>query len=124
MVDLPWRGEEADEAGSVPDDGAGGEPIVTCQFQDGTLRVYNDVIDIDRSSRSKFEDKEIPLSEVRGVTYSKRLVISYIQIDQVGAETDTASRLSTPVDENTLHLGRGKRSCAKRARDAIRARLE
>ena len=95
-----------------------------CQFQDGTLRVYDDVINIDRSSRSKFEDKKIPLSEVRGVTYSKRLVISYIQIDQVGAETDTASRLSTPVDENTLHLGRGKRSCAKRARDAIRARLE
>ena len=125
MVDLPWRGE-GDEEASDPTPGPVDDvdPVVTCEFQDGTLNVYDDEVVIERTSRSKFAEKTIPLIEVTGVTYAERLVISYIQIEQAGFENDTASRLSTPVDENTLHLGRGKRSCAKQARDAIHARLE
>jgi len=123
MVDLPWRGgsDEGDE--SAPDVAEDADPIVICEFQDGTLHVFDDRIVIERTSRSKFADKTIPLTEVRGVTYAKRLVISYIQIEQAGVENDTGSRLSTPVDENTLHFGRGKRSCAERARDTIQEQL-
>ncbi|MEF8899924.1 MAG: hypothetical protein V5A25_01685 [Halovenus sp.] len=120
MVNLPWQGEgEEDE--STPD--AEDDPTVTCEFQDGTLKMFDERVVIERTSRSRFEDKEIHLTEVHGVTYTKRLIISYIQIEQAGVENDTGSRLSTPVDENTLHFGRGKRSCAERARDAIRDRL-
>jgi len=123
MVDLPWRGgsDEGDESAPAVVDDA--DPIVICEFQDGTLHVFDDKIVIERTSRSKFPDKAIPLTEVRGVTYTKRLVISYIQIEQAGVENDTGSRLSTPVDENTLHFGRGKRSCAERARDTIQEQL-
>lgn len=111
-------------------DGAGpadppmeGEPVVSCQFQDGTLLVHRDAVTIERARRSKFDDKRIDLRDVEGVTYRKRLVISYLQIDQRGFESDDASFLSTPVDENTVHFGRGKRDCAKRARDEILSRL-
>lgn len=100
------------------------EPVVACTFQDGTLRVYRDRVVIERARRSKFDDRRIDLRDVEDVTYRKRLVISYIQIEQRGVETDDASLLSTPVDENTLHFGRGKRDCAKRARDEILSRIE
>jgi len=123
MVDLPWRESsetgESDVPGTADDD----DPTVTCEFQDGTLVVREAEIVINRPSRSKFSDKRIPTTDVEGVTYAKRLVISYIQIEQRGFDHDGASRFSTPVDENTLHLGRGKRACAKRARDAILSRL-
>lgn len=100
-----------------------GEPVVSCQFQDGTLLVHRNAVTIERARRSKFDDKRIDLRDVEGVTYQKRLVISYLQINQRGFETDEASLLSTPVDENTLHFGRGKRDCAKRARHEILSRL-
>jgi len=123
MVDLPWRGGSGNEDDTAPDVVDDADPIVICEFQDGTLYVFEDSIAIERTSRSQFSDRAIPLAEVRGVTYAKRLVISYIQIEQAGVENDTGSRLSTPVDENTLHFGRGKRSCAERARDTIQDRL-
>lgn len=112
----------ADGAGTG-DRPMGEEPVVSCQFQDGTLLVNRDAVTIERARRSKFNDKRIDLRDVEGVTYRKRLVISYLQIDQRGFETDDASLLSTPVDENTLHFGRGKRDCAKRARDEILSRM-
>jgi hypothetical protein len=116
MGDRPGR---TDGAGAA-DDPADGASIVTCSFQDGTLSVYDEWLHIERPDRSTFDDVAIELADVTGVTYRKRLVISYLQVDQAGVETDEASLLSTPVDENTLHFGRGKRDCARRARDAIR----
>jgi hypothetical protein len=123
MVDLPWQDSNAPGVDDVPETVDDIDPVVTCEFQDGTLVVGEEEVVIDRPSRSKFSDKRIPMTDVEGVTYAKRLVISYIQIEQRGFDNDGASRLSTPVDENTLHLGRGKRECAKRARDAIHSRL-
>jgi hypothetical protein len=116
MVGRPGR---TDVSGSIekPSDV---EAIVTCSFQDGTLSVYEDWLYIERSARSTFSDKAIELEVVRDVTYERRLVISYLQIEQDGVEAAEGSLLSTPVDENTLHFGRGKRDCARRARDAIR----
>lgn len=105
---------------SVPDEAA----TVTCEFQDGTLRVFDDVLCIERPGRSKFSDKWIALNQVRGVNYQRRLVISYLQIEQVGFQLSDEGILSTPVDENTLHFGRGKRDCAQRATDEILDRME
>lgn len=120
MADTP----DSSEGQDATDDGRDAEPLVSCEFQDGTLHVFEEQIRIERPGRSKFSGKEIGVGDVRGVTYEGRLVISYIQIGQVGVENDEGSLLSTPVDENTLHFGRGKRDCAKRARDAIRDAAE
>ncbi|PSP29075.1 hypothetical protein BRC65_00935 [Halobacteriales archaeon QH_2_65_14] len=120
MVKLPWQnGEESEQTESPVDSDVEVDPLVQCTFQDGTLVVGEDLVYIQRPSRSKFEDKRIEMEQVESVTYVERLVISYIQIGQVGFETSDPSFLTTPVDENTLHFGRGKRDCAKRARDAI-----
>jgi len=115
MVEFPGRSESADTDGPF-DDGA----RLTCTFQDGRLHVGDAELRIERPGRSRFDDKRIDFGSVRAVTYEKRLVISYLQIDQAEVDLDSASLLSTPVDENTLHFGRGKRDCARRARDAIR----
>jgi hypothetical protein len=119
MVDLPWQNDTQDETEHREEETVQGRALVYCEFQDGTIVVFDDQVVIERSSRSKFADKRIPIEEIRDVVYEKRLVISYLQIAQEGVELGEASRLSTPVDENTLHFGRGKRDCAKRARDAI-----
>ena len=147
MVRLPWRrispegGDEESSEGENDDgtdegESAGSpresdatdeprdpskdeEPVVSCQFQDGKLSVYDDVLHIERASGSKFSDKWIAMNQVRGVTYTERLLIHYIQIAQTDFVNDEEGFLSTPVDENTLHLGHGKRDCARRARDAI-----
>lgn len=124
MVDLPGIGSDSSSGDPLADTPFDGVARVTCEFQDGTLYVLEDEVYIERSSRSKFEDKRIPMVEVEDVSYSKRFVISFIQIVQRGLEPDEETRFSTPVDENTLHLGRGKRDCAKRARDEIFARMD
>lgn len=116
MVDLPGRSGGPDDEDDTTDE----ESILSCTFQDGTLYVYDEWLRIERPGRSKFSDKEIQLADVRGVTYEKRLVISYLQVEQAGVENDEGGLFSTPVDENTLHFGRGMRDCARRARDAIR----
>lgn len=119
---LPWRGgSDGREAAGA----SAGEPdaIVSCEFQDGSISVFEDRIDIRRASASKFDDKSIPVADIEDVTYERRLVISYLQIEQTGFENDATGLLSTPVDENTLHFGRGMRDCASRARDAIVERL-
>ena len=115
MVDLPGRTEPSDD--EVPIDG---DVTVTCAFQDGSLYVGESAVYIDRAARSRFDDKRIDFAGIREVTYEQRLVISYLQIEQDDVEAADGSLLSTPVDENTLHFGRGKRDCARRARDAIR----
>ncbi len=123
MVRLPWRQSTPDSAVEPADGQIDGEPIVSCSFQDGTLAVYESMVSISRRSASNFEDKQIAMSEITDITHTDRLVISYLQIDQQGFKTDKASLLSTPVDANTLHGGRGVSDCAKRAAEAIRDRM-
>lgn len=117
MSFLPWRGgsDGQEPAGDSTD----ADAIHFCEFQDGTIAVHDDRIRIERSDNSKFEDTWIALNQVTDVTYERRLVISYLQIEQEGFENDEGGRLSTPVDANTLHFGRGKRDCAREARDTI-----
>lgn len=121
---LPWRDSQSAHQQPDRDDTMADDPLVACDFQDGVLAVYDDGIHINRKPPSKFDDKWIPHTEIRSVHYEKRIVISYLQIQQEGFENDTASMLNTPVDANTLHLGRGKRECAKDAKEAIQAQLE
>jgi len=126
MIDLPWGGDDPSDGGGaagVPEEPDDETPVVTCEFQDGILRVYDDRVVVDRGDASSFDSKTVPVAEILDVTYAGRFVIGYLQIDQDGVPRDGASRLSTPVDENTLHFGRGKRDCAKRARDAILERI-
>jgi hypothetical protein len=123
MVRVPWATDRED--GREPDATVEneGDQVVACEFQDGTLVVFEDELHIERTPRSKFSDKRIPTDQVRDVTYAKRLVISYIQIEQVGFDTSEESLFTSPVDENTLHFGRGKRECARRASEAILERI-
>lgn len=100
-----------------------GTPVVSCDLQGGTLSVYDQRIDIDRSSASMFEDKTIEMDEVRDVEYSGGILTGHIQIHQTGVEPDEAGRFSHPVDENTLYFPRSERPCARRARDAILERV-
>lgn len=94
-------------------------PVVSCDLQGGTLSVFEGRVDIDRSSASMFEDKSIDVAEIRGVEYTDGILTGHIQIRQDGVEPDEPGRFSHPVDENTLYFPRSKRSCARRARDAI-----
>jgi len=143
MVRLPWQkksGDQSEEpAGTAPEDAAGdaagtaagdeagdgngGDPddesLVSCNCQDGTIAVYEGRVEIERTSRSKFDDKTIPMGEISGVGYSTGIVIGYIQIEQAGFENSDGGFLSSPVDANTLHFGHGVRDCASEARDAI-----
>lgn len=99
-------------------------PVVSCELQGGTLSVYEGRIEIDRSSASMFEDKTIEMEEVRDIEYSGGILTGHIQIRQVGVEPDEAGRFSHPVDENTLYFPRSRRTCARRARDAILERVD
>ncbi|MEF8775853.1 MAG: hypothetical protein V5A43_05035 [Haloarculaceae archaeon] len=121
MVDLPWGGnDDADSGDSAEPDHA--DALVVCDFQDGTLAVYEDEVAIERSKRSKFEDVRIPYDRVVGAEYEKGITIGYLQIELAGVEPDRGGWFSDPVNENTLHFGRGSRDCAKEARDEILAR--
>lgn len=122
---MPWRsksgdGTQTDDVSTSPPDG---DPIVSCDCQDGTLVVYDDAVHIERASPSKFDDKRIPMEEITDVVYAKRLFINYVQIDQLNYDNSEGSLLTTPVGENTVHFGRGKRNCTSRARDEILERI-
>ncbi|WP_144901231.1 hypothetical protein [Halobellus captivus] len=133
MVKLPWsgRGGGGDGGGSRAERTAASEDAspderhadarLTCRFQDGTLAVYDDRVEIERVDRSRFGDKTISADEIRGVDFSKGITIGYLQIEQVGVAVDEGGLLSDPVNENTLHFGRGGRDCATRARTEIRS---
>jgi hypothetical protein len=101
-----------------PTDGSGA-PLVSCSLQGGTLSVYEDRVEIERSSASIHEDKTVPMDEIRGVAYSGGWLTGHIQIEQVGVDPAEAGFLSHPVDENTLYFPRSKRAEAREARDAI-----
>ena len=100
-------------------DDTGSEAVVTCKLQGGTLSVFEDRVEIDRTSSSMFEDKTIPMTDIRGVEYSSGLVTGHIQLQLVSMEPATGGFLSHPVDENTLYFGRSNRDCAAEVRDAI-----
>ena len=119
MVRLPWRRRSEDGEDSPPGGLDEVEPLLTCAFQDGTLYVYDDHVFVERAGPSRFSDKTIPRDEITDVTYSKGLVIGYLQVEQVGVENDPGGFLSSPVDENTLHFGRGGRDCAEEAREEL-----
>lgn len=123
MVGLPWRDSGGDDSQNQSAHHRDLDPIISCQFQDGELFVFEDQLFIERTGRSQFSDKWIALDRVQDVVYKKRLVISYIQITQAGVDASDGGLLSTPVDENTLHFGFGKRDCAKQARDEILEQL-
>lgn len=138
MVRFPWRREDEHAEAQSEEPHSDGETtdepeqkpyhrtldaLVECRFQDGTLFVFDGQLYIERPSRSKFESKWIGIDELEGVNYTRRVVIHYIQFEQRGFENDEGGFLSTPVDENTLHFGGGKRSCAERARDEILTQL-
>ena len=123
MVNLPWGGDDD------PDDGKGGataggahpDAIVACEFQDGTLVVYPDRVEIHRVDRSRFDDLTIPAEEITGVDFSKGITIGYIQIERAGVTVDSGGVLSDPVNSNPLRFGRGGRDCATEAREEILA---
>lgn len=118
MVDLPWGGSDADDSDEAePDEHA--DAVVVCEFQDGTLAVYEDEVVIDRVPRSKFVGKTIPIDEITGVTYESGITVGYIQIEQAAVGLDSGGMFSDPIDENTLHFQRSGRDCATEARDAI-----
>lgn len=118
-ADTPAANTDSDSSKMVSKDGPDGDPIVSCTFQDGTLSVYAEQLFIDRPDASDFSKKWISLNQVSGVTVERRLVIHYIQIHQIDFDHNEGGILSTPVDENTLHFGGGKRDCATRAGDVI-----
>lgn len=118
MVRWPWSRGGDEETPEDPRDDLAADPIMVCAFQDGTLYVYPDHVYIARAGPSKFDDKAIARTEITDVTYSKGS-ISYLQLEQVDFENDDGGFLSSPVDENTLHFGRGGRDCAQRVREEL-----
>jgi hypothetical protein len=119
MVNLPWRRSDEDDDSEAGGDSPHADAIVVCEFQDGTLAVYDDRVVIERVSRSKFDDRTIPVDEITGVNHEKGITVGYLQVQQTGVETTSGGLLSDPVDSNTVHFGYGDRDCAERARDAI-----
>jgi hypothetical protein len=121
MVKIPWRGSsDTTDGGSAADDSdAHADAIVVCAFQDGTIAVYPDRVEIERTKRSRFEDKTIPTDEITGVDFATGITIGYLQVEQVGVDVDAGGLLSDPINENTVHFSRGGRDCAKTAREEI-----
>lgn len=99
------------------------EPVAKCKLQGGTLSVFEDRVEIDRSSASMFDDKIIRMEEIVEVNFSRGLVNGHIQMHVKGVEPAAGGFLSHPIDENTLYFGRRNRDCAAEVRDAIIERI-
>lgn len=123
MVNLPWRGDNSGGEADDTDADADTHPdaVTVCEFQDGTLAVYPDRVELHRVDRSRFDDRTIPAEEITGVDFSTGITIGYIQIEQVDVPADSGGLLSDPVNANTLHFSRGSRECASEAREEILA---
>ena len=132
MIKLPWRGAgssgDGADAGSTAGGAAAPDPhadaVVVCEFQDGTVAVYADRVEIERAARSRFDDRTIPTEEITGVDFSTGITIGYLQIEQTGVPVDAGGLLSDPVNPNTVHFSRGDRECAKAAREEILAHAQ
>ncbi|PSP57932.1 hypothetical protein BRC72_08280 [Halobacteriales archaeon QH_7_66_36] len=123
MVQWPWR-RGSDEAGDdAPDDDeqvdTHADALVTCRFQDGTIAVHEDRVVIERTRRSRFEDTDFQFETVVDVDYDEGITVGYLQLRIEGIDPDSGGLLSDPVNERTVHFGRGNRDCARAARDAI-----
>jgi len=118
MIDFPW-GRRSDTTAGTESPAEHPDADIVCEFQDGTLAVYEDHVVIARVARSNFQDREIPVKEITGVDYDKGITIGYIQIEQVDVPVESGGLLSDPVNPNTLHFDRSGRACAKKACDAI-----
>jgi hypothetical protein len=127
MIDFPWgrrrdgtdEGRDRSESAGRTPDGDHEDAVVVCRFQDGTIAVYDDRVVIERVSRSRFDDRTFSYDEISGVDHDVGITIGYLQLELVGIEPDTGGLLSDPVNERTVHFGRGARDCAAAARDAI-----
>jgi len=95
------------------------EAVLSQELQGGTLSVHEDRVEFDRSSRSNYEDKTIPMDEIVDVDFSGGLMAGYIQIVQAGVKPDRAGFLSKPVNENTMYFSRSIRDDAAELRDEI-----
>lgn len=95
------------------------EAVVSCEFHGGTISVFEDRVEIDRTKRSMFEDTTVPMAEIEDVSFSPGVMTGHIQLHRTGVEPASGGILSHPVDEYTLHFSRLDRDCAARARDAI-----
>jgi len=116
MVRLPWRSDDTEDVDAESD------ALVECSFQDGSLFVYDDRVRIARPGRSRFDDKTVDMGRITGVRYEKGLTIGYLQIEEAGVEADSPGLLSDPIDENTVHFGRGRpRVCPQRTGRDLRA---
>jgi hypothetical protein len=133
MVEFPWNrsrsGTESadgrtDADATDPDPDPHADAVVVCEFQDGTVAVYDREVVLERPGRSRFGGKTIPVAEITGVEHDAGITIGYLQIRQAGVEADSAGLLSDPVDENTVHFTRSGRSCAERVRDAVLERMD
>jgi hypothetical protein len=113
MVYLPWnRGSDTQSGQKQPSDHL--DAAVVCEFQDGTLAVYEDHVIIERVKRSSFQDRTIPADEITGVDYDGGITIGYIQIEQTGVPVESGGLLSDPVNPNTLHFDRSGRELHRR----------
>lgn len=99
-------------------------PVASCKLQGGTLSVFEDRVEIERSGSSMFDDKTIPMADITGVEYSSGLVTGHIQLQLASMEPASGGFMSHPVDENTLYFGRRNRDCAGEVRDAIIERID
>ena len=124
MVNLPWRGDDSGSDGDDAVDETYPEALVVCEFQDGTLVVYPDRVEVHRVDRSRFDDRTVPAGEITGVDLSMGITIGYLQIEQAGVQVDSGGLLSDPVNPNTVHFSRGGRDCAKEAREEILAHAQ
>lgn len=118
MVLWPWgRSESTDSDHELEKfDEA---PDQVCEFQDGTLYIYESFVYIDRAEPSDFDHKTISREDIIDVTYKTGIIIGYLQIEQAGFENDSGGFLTAPIDENTLHFGGGDKACAESARDQL-----
>ncbi len=97
--------------------------IASLESKGGTIDVYDGRIQIERTSRSMFESKEIPLTDVIGVEYSNGFLTGHLQVLQADLQRDFPGFISHPIDENTLHFPRSHRDGAHSVRDAITERV-
>ena len=99
------------------------EAVATLDAKGGTVEVFAETVQIQRSSRSMFESKAIPLEEVTDVEYSDGFLTGHLQLRQTGVDSDGVGLISHPIDENTLHFPRTERDAAHGVRDAILERI-
>ena len=123
MVTWPWNSDDgASDEQTLKDEHL--DAVEVCEFQDGTLAVYEDRVLIDRSPHSSFDDLSVPVERLFDVDFDEGIAIGYLQLELTDTPADTGGFMSAPVNERTLHFGRRQRPAARQARDALVERAE